>query len=162
MLPAAHSVAEWSVHDVGEWAGHTSGLEGIRGALEANGVDGITLLCLEPNDASTATSSRLGLPSQFVFTHLCFHRDRLLASLAQSAATTSAVDAVILEALLSPPRGFRERVYALIRPRRRFHAPRSPRQAQQQTDGDFELADPVHGTKALAPRDRAAILTGVC
>jgi hypothetical protein len=160
MLPAAHSVAEWSIYDVGEWVGRTAGLEDIRGALEANGVDGITLLLLEPNDASAA--SRLALPSQFVFRHLCLHRDGLIASLAQSAPTTSAVDALMLEALLSQPRGFRERLYALIRPRRRFHAPQSPRRARQHTDGDFELADAVPGTTVLAPRDRPAILTGVC
>ena len=160
MLPAAHSVGEWSVHDVGEWVGRTSGLADIRGALAANHVDGIALLCLDANDASSA--SRLGLPSPFVFRHLCLRRDELLASLAESA-----VDSLMIEAMLSQPpqsRGFRETLYELVRPRRRFHlpAPRRSRQAHPPPGGDFELEDAVPGAMHLAPRDRPAILTGVC
>ena len=144
MLPAAHSVAEWSIYDVGEWVGRTAGLEDIRGALEGNGVDGITLLRLEPNDASAA--SRLALPSQFVFRHLCLHRDGLIASLAQSAPTTSAVDALMLEALLSQPRGFRERLYALIRPRRRFLKRKS---VSHEMRLKYWKANSIQGIKAI-------------
>ena len=161
ILPAAHSIGAWSVHDVGEWVGRTSRLEDIRGALAANHVDGIALLCLDGNDASNA--SRLGLPSPFVFRHLCLRRDELLASLAESAPTA---DAMMMDALmLSQPsqrRGFREMMYARIRPQRQFHAPRRFRQAQRPTGGDFELADAADGTAILAPRDRPAVLTGVC
>ena len=159
ILPAAQSIGEWSAHDVGEWAGRTSGLEDFQRALAAHGVDGSTLLCLDSNDASSF--GRLGLPSLFAFRHLCLHRDELLASLAQSAPAISAIDSMIMEAL-ARPRGFRERMYDLVRPRRRFHAPRRPREAQGRNDQDFELPDARDGTAALAPLDRPAILTGVC
>ena len=161
ILPAAHTVGEWSVQDVCDWVGRTSGLEGIQAALAANGVDGTALLCMNANDASIASS--LGLSSPFLFRHLCLRRDELLASLVESAPTTSAVDAMMLEALLSQPsqpRGFREMLYACFRPRRQLPAPRRPR--QRSTDGDFELADAMDGTAVLASRDRPTVLTGVC
>ena len=160
ILPAACSVGEWSTHTVGEWVGRTAGLEGIRDAVAASGIDGATLLCMDPSDASSA--SRLGLPSPFLLRHLCVHRDELLATLAQSAPATSRVDYMIVEALHSQLRGSHESLYELIRPWHRFHSPRRPRRAQLPTAGDYELSDAVDGVATLAPCDRPAIITGVC
>ena len=160
IMPAARSVGEWSTHDVGEWAGRTAGLEAIQDAVAASGIDGATLLCLDPSDASSA--SRLGLPSPFLFKLLCVHRDELLATLAQSAPTPSSVDSIIVEALRTQRRGFRDSLYELVRPRRRFHLPTCPPRAQWPTAGDYELGDAMDGAAVLAPRDRPAVLTGVC
>jgi hypothetical protein len=155
IMPAASSVGEWSAHDVGEWAERTAGLEAIQEAVAASGIDGTTLLCLDPSDDSSA--SRLGLPSPFVFKHLCVHRDELLATLAPSAPTPSSVDSITVEALHVRRRGFRESFYELVRPRRRFHLPTSPPRVQWATAGEYEL-----GAAVLAPRDRRAVTTGVC
>jgi hypothetical protein len=161
IMPAARLVGEWSAHDVGEWAGRTAGLEAIQGAVAASGIDGATLLCLDLSDVASA--GRLGLPSPFLFKHLCVHRDELLATLAQSAPTVSSVDSILVEALRTQRRGFRESLYELVRPRRRrFHLPTHPPLAQWPTAGDYELGDATDGAAVLAPRDRPAVLAGVC
>jgi hypothetical protein len=160
IMPGARSIGEWSVRDVCEWAGRTAGLEAIQDAVAASGIDGAALLCLDPSDVASA--GRLGLPSPFLFKHLCVHRDELLATLAQSAPTASSIDSIIVEALRTQRRGVRESLYELVRPRRRFYAPTGPRRAQWPTAGDYELSDAMDGAAVLAPHDRPAVLTGVC
>jgi hypothetical protein len=157
-MPAARSVGEWSAHEVGEWAGRTAGPEAVQDAVAASGIDGATLLCLDPSDAVSA--GRLGLPSPFLFKLLCLHRDELLATLAPSAPTPSSVDSIIVEALRTQRTGFRESLYELVRPRRRFHAPTRPRRAHLPTAGDYELSDAMDGAAVLALLDRPALLTG--